>query len=154
MPYVFNTAARVRVTPAIDTAIYASGDLIGGKLTLSNACPLGQSGGLITDLVLVDQDNEKSAIDVVFWRKNPSNTTFTDQAPFDCHDTDMLELVGVVSIAAADYVSFADNAVATKESLALAFVPEDGRTLYACLVSRGTPTYTAATDLQLIVTVI
>lgn len=142
----------VTVTPVIDGNIYAAGDAMGGKLTLTGIVPKGASVGMIRSIVIVDQDNEKAPIDVVFFAADPSGTTFTNNGALDVADADALKVAGVVSILAADYVSFADNAVATKQC-ALAVAPADGRTLYAALVCRATPTYTAATDLQLTVVV-
>lgn len=135
--------------PTVDTAIYASGDLIGGKLSLV----INKNNGIINTVVLTDAANQKSALDIVFFRDNPSNTTFTDQAALDIHDTDLKVICGRITLAAADYVSYADNAEATI-NCNFGFQLASGTTLYACLVSRGTPTYAAATDVQLRVTVI
>lgn len=143
---IIRTAAA---SPTADTAIYASGDLIGGKLTLQ----IDKNNGVIQTIILTDAGNQKSAIDVVFWHTNPTNTTFTDQAALDIHDTDLKAIAGRKSIAAADYVSYNDNAEATV-NLSLPFQLTTGTALYAALVSRGTPTYVAATDLQLRITVI
>lgn len=136
-------------SPTCDTNIYASGDLIGGKLSLV----VNKNNGVINTLVLTDAANQKSALDVVFFVDNPSNTVFTDQAALDIHDTDLKLIAGRITLAATDYVSYADNAEATvKPNFGYQLV--SGTTLYACLVSRGTPTYAAATDLQLRVTVL
>ncbi len=144
---------QIVVAPVADTSAYAAADLIGGKLTLSPVVVAQAGGGVIQSLVLADQANQKAPIDVVFFGANPSGTTFTDQATLDIADADVLNIVGVVSVAASDYVSFNDNAVATVRP-SLAFKLDSGLALYAALVCRGTPTYAAATDLQLTVTLI
>lgn len=143
---VFRTAVA---SPTCDTAAYATGELIGGKLSLA----INKSNGIIQTVVLTDAANQKVAMDVVFFVQDPSSTTFTDQAALDIHDTDLKYIAGRISIAAADYVSYADNAEATVNTQ-FAFQLTSGTTLYACLVSRGAPTYAAATDLQLRVTIL
>lgn len=136
-------------SPICDTAAYASGDLIGGKLTLQ----VDKNNGVIQTLVLTDAANQKTATDVIFFVSDPSATTFTDQAALDIADADLKKIAGRVSVAATDYVSYADNAEATVNP-SFAFQLTSGTTLYACLVTRGAPTYAAATDLQLRITVL
>ncbi|HEC61436.1 hypothetical protein LCGC14_0705690 [marine sediment metagenome] len=150
---VLHSPIQIVVAPVADTSIYAAGDLIGGKLTLSPVVVAAASGGVIQTVVLVDQADQKSAIDIVFFGADPTGTTFTDQAALDVADADNLNIVGVVSIGASDYVSFNDNALATVRP-SLAFKLDKGVAMYAALVCRGTPTYAAATDLQLTVTLI
>lgn len=150
---LLSSPIQIVVAPVADTSIYAAGDLIGGKLTLSPAVLAAAGGGVIQSIVLVDQANQKAPIDIVFFGSDPSGTTFTDQAALDIADADVLNIVGVVSVAASDYVSFADNAVATLRP-SMAFKLDSGITLYAALVCRGTPTYAASGDLQLTITII
>ena len=138
------------ISPTVDTLAYATGDLIGGKLTLPNV----PRQGIIQSLVLVDQAKQSAAIDVVIWRRNPGSTTFTDQVALDVADADLLKLACVLSVAAADYDTFADNGVATLTAINVPYeIDETGQNgaynLYACLVSRGTPTFVAGTDVQL-----
>ena len=132
---------------------YSAGDLLGGKLTLNQAVRVPPQSGLIHSLTLTDKAKQDADIDVVFFLADPDNTTFTDNGALDVDDADLVKILGVVSIVAADYVDFADNSVATKTSLGLPFrlTTKDEHALYACLVARGTPTYSAAADLKLTV---
>jgi hypothetical protein len=140
---------EVSATPTVDTSAYASGDLIGAKITLANAVQVAAGSGELLSLVLSDLANQKSDIDVVLFDSDPSTTTFTDQAALDIDDADLVKVIGVISIAAADYVSFVDNAVATLRDLRLGFKLASGTSLYAALVCRGTPTYASSSDLKL-----
>ena len=143
----------ITVTPTVSTTpAYASGDAVGGKLTLPNAVRLAGGVGIIRSIVLTDKGKQNAAIDVVVFRADPTATTFTDNAALSVADADLLSIAGVVSVAAADYAAFVDNSVATKSGLGLA-VNSITTTLYACLVTRGTPTYTASSDLQLTVVI-
>lgn len=140
--------AIVSVDP--NTSIYADGDLVGEKLTL--AVP---ASGIIETITLIDQAKQNAALDLIFFIKNPSATTFTDNAALDVADADALNIIGAVRIAASDYVDLADNSVACLRGVGLGYVSDAGSVLYACFVSNGaTPTYAATTDLQLVVVTI
>jgi hypothetical protein len=128
---------------AVNGDIYAPGDLLGTKLTLSNALRVTGGSGLLQSITVQDLSNQKSALDVVIFDANPDTTTFTNNAALDVSDADVIRIIHTVSFLASDYISFADNAVATKSGLAMPVAVAAGRDLYACVVSRGTPTYTA-----------
>lgn len=153
---VIGKSKIVTATPAVDTNIYASGDLVGTKITLTSATRVATGRGRVVSVTLVDQAKQSAAIDVVFFNADPSGTTFTDNAALDVADADALKFAGHVSIVAGNYAAFADNSAATVavSGMGIAVQPTDGQTLYACLVSRGTPTYAAATDLKLSVGII
>lgn len=145
----FEATPTISISPA-----YASGDLIGGKISLLRATRGTMGSGIIHSVVLADKGKQSAAVDVVFFASNPSGTTFTDNGALTVADADLLNVVGVVSVTASDYASFADNSVATKLQVGLAFKLDEGETLYACLVSRGAPTYTSTSDLQLRVSIL
>lgn len=141
---------RIGVALVASTGIYAAGDNIGGKLTFADAARQPGGTGVIQSLTLIDQDNEKTEKDVFFFDTDPAATTATDNAAQDIADADLLRCIGWVNIPASAYKSAADNAIATVANIGLAFdLPTDATALYAIVVERGTPTYTAASDLQL-----
>lgn len=147
----------LEATLTIDTALYAAGDLMGaaagGTGVASNPIELvlpdtwnRAHGYLIQSVALVDLDKENAAIDVVFFNAEPDGTTFTDNAALDVADADMDKVAGVASI--NTYASFSDNSFGQATNLGIV-VAQPGDTLYACLVARSGPTYTAANDLRL-----
>jgi hypothetical protein len=85
------------------------------------------------------------ALDVVLFDSDPSATTFTDQAALDIADADLLKVIGVVSV--TTWYAFADNSVGQARNLAIPV--SSAGSLYACLVSRATPTFAAATDVTI-----
>ena len=147
-------------TPTITAGAYSSGNLLGGLLTLAGAARVNaDTGGLATGTIrtvtLTDKANQKSAVDVVFFVANPTNTTFTDHAAAAINVADLPNVAGHVSIVAGDYISLAasTNAVATKGGLGISYKIPSGSSLYACLICRGTPTYASTSDVSLRVTV-
>lgn len=135
----------VSATPTVDTNIYASGDLIGGKLTFSPAALTSlKASGYIVSAYVTDKAAQAVDLELVVFRANPSGTTFTDQAAFDPADSDLASVAAAISLPSAS-TSFAwnDNSVHFAGSLAL---PVKGPTLYGALVSRGTPTFASSSD--------
>jgi hypothetical protein len=91
-----------------------------------------------------DLTAQKAALDCLIFDSNPGGTTFTNNGAFDLADADIVRVVGVVQIAASNYIDAADNSVACVSSLAIPVVSGEAGTLYACFISNSaTPTYTA-----------
>jgi len=129
---------------------YASGDAVGTKITFDNA----PRSGVIHAISVTDLDKQSLALDIIFFRKNPAATTFTDNTALDVADADLLYIIGHVALVAGDYAALVDSSFATKYALGLPFRlegPREGLALYACAVTRGTPTYATASALQLTV---
>lgn len=142
----------VTATPTISTGIYADGDLLGTKMSLNSAAKKNGGAGLIQSVTIIDLDKEDANIDVIFFEGNPSGTTFTDNTALDIADADMSQILGFTTV--TDYADFSDNSVAFSRNLAIPFDLDSGKILYACLVVRGTPTYTATSDIILDVNII
>lgn len=153
MPIEYSRVSRTGA-PVLDLSAYADGDAIGGCLTFSNAVRFGGGSGMIQSLVVSDAANQQAVLDVVFFNEMPTETTFTDQDELDIGAADLQKIIGVVPIAEADYADLKNNAAAAKNNVDLSFALASGINLYACIVSRGTPTYAAADDLQLRINII
>lgn len=138
------------ITPTVDTNIYASGDLIGAKNTIAINVASGFKAKLL-EVEVVDQAKQSAALDLMFFKADPSNTTFTDNAALDVADADLLTHCGTINIPAANYAALADNSVATVRDVNLG-LEANGTSLYMAIISRGTPTFAAATDLQITLT--
>ena len=144
---------RIVQTPTITAGLYASGDALGGLLTFADAARLAGGTGIITKVVIVDDDQEIAPIDIVFF--DQTFTATADNAPFDPSDADMQNCIGFIDVAATDYADFVDNSVAAKGSgLRMPFAFDlVGTSLFAQLVVRATPTYTATDDITVKLTI-
>lgn len=128
----------------VDGAAYGSGDVLGDKCPIKIEAVRSQSDtGIIHSVIVQDLSNQSGAIDIVFFDSNPSSTTFTDNAALDINDADLPKVIGIVSVVAADYKSFADNAVATVKGIALPIKSLSSPNLWIAVVSRDTKTYVA-----------
>ncbi len=129
----------VSVAPTISAAaIYASGDAVGGLITIGKPPqPILQS------IALVDDDKENATIDLILFRR--SVTVAADNAAFTLSNTDDDAIIGYVTF--DTYKDFGSHSVAQVTNLAL-LIPS-GDSVYGQLVTRGTPTYTATDDIRL-----
>lgn len=140
-------------TPTLSAAgLYASGDYVGTTATpislLLAVRGQGYQSGTIRTITLVDKAANTTTTEV--WFFNATLTTPTDNAAWSISDADALKFVGAVSLATA--MASGANSVYTAANVNLAFTLPSGTTLFAALVTRGTPTYTTG-DLQLTVLV-
>lgn len=142
------TGTNIRITPTISTGAYTAGDNVGGKMSLTPVA-MEPRTGTIMSVTVADLAKQSAAIDILLFDSDPSATTFTDNAALDVADADLLKAIGVIRVAANDYVGLADNSVACVKDINLPFKLSGTDTLYATMVTSGTPTYAAATDLTL-----
>ena len=130
---------------------YSTGDLVGGKLTFDNLgriIPKFRNGGLIQSVVISDLAGVSITKDVVFFNRDPSNTTFTENAALAINDTDLLNVIGVAQV--ADWFAFSNNSVGQALNLAIPFVIRDSdASLFAAIVERGTANYVSTADLSI-----
>ena len=140
-------------TPTVSTSpAYTSGDSVGGKLSLANAARFSGGSGQIVSVTITDKAKQSAPIDILFFTADPTNTTFTDNGALTVNATDLLTLIGKVSV--SDYAAFATNSVGIATGFSIPFKLATGTTLYAALVVRGTPTFTSTSDIQVAVGII
>ena len=139
----------ISVSPTVDTDAYTAGDIVGGIQTITSAAAISGGSGVITGLTLIDMSMQNVEYDIIVFQQNPSNGTYTDDLAIDVHDTDADFIIGTFTVSPGHYVSFTDNSVATLNNINLPFTTVGTANLFAIAVTRGTPTYAAATDVQL-----
>jgi len=140
----------IKITPTVSTSpAYTAGDAVGGKETLTAALRTSNGTVILESLVLLDRANQKQPMEVIIFDADPSAATITDNTAF-VYSTDDLKVVARISIAATDYVTLNSKAIANLRGLGVAIKGNDSSTsLYAALVTTGTPTFAATTDIQL-----
>jgi hypothetical protein len=141
--------ARLSATPTIDTSAYAHADAVGGLLTFTNAARFSGGGLVIKKVFLINKDQEPAPFELVLFDRTFTNTA--DQATFDPTDADLANIVAIIPISEQYY--FSDNAVGVSPDLDLP-VLLNGTSLFGQLVTRGTPTFTASSDLTVIISAI
>ncbi len=142
---------EIVLIPTITAGAYTSGDALGGLLTFANAARISGGRGVVTKVVIVDDDNELQPIDLVLF-----NQTFTatgDNDAFAPSEADLENCIGHISIAATDYASFSANAEATKRNVGFDYKLA-ATSLFGQMVIRDTGGYAATDDLTVKITVI
>lgn len=138
---------QITPTLAVATLVYSSGNVVGGKLTLTNAMRVSGGTGILQSLLIIDNANQKAAFDILLFNADPSAGTYTDRVAFTFNVTDRAKLVRRVSVAATDYVTVGGVAIADISPGGKVLKAVATQNLFAIIVTTGTPTYAATTDL-------
>lgn len=136
---------------ALDTSAYASGDVLGGLLEVTNAVISAAGTGTIQSITVIDADDQGQPFDIVFF--NQSVTMASANSAWAVSDADMANALGLVRVESADYVDLGGNRIATKDGLSIGIQPASGTSIYAGTISRGAGTYTAS-GLRLVLSIL
>lgn len=132
----------IDVTLTLDTAIYASGDVLSDTAELTGAMRVIGGKGILRSITVIDEDDQGIAFDIFFFKVTQSlgaknaAPNISDAAARDC--------LGAISVAAGDYIDLGGVRVATKSGLALVLESDPASlNIFIGTITRGTPTYTA-----------
>lgn len=150
MPYVFDKVIDAQVVAGIDTNIYTKDDVVGGLLTFNVTSP--SNVGVINKLVIADDDNEKAAGSLFLFNAAP--TSIANNATGNLAIADLKKIVSVIAVVADDYKTVNGNAYAVIDDINDVYKADGKGNLYGYFICSGTPTYTAATDLTLTLSVL
>lgn len=139
----------------VDTAAYVAGDSLMDLEDFASALSSDGGTGILQEFTLLDSGDQGSAIDLLFFSK--TLTVTAKNAAWAVSDADMDACIGIVSIAAADWVDLGSNRIVTKSNISLGLFNNDtapGKSIYVAAVCQGTPTFAAASDLRLKLTIL
>ena len=162
LAYHYQIRSDYVVTPTVTaSSAYAAGNAVGGLITIANSAgvkgPIGQAdlSAVLKSFVMIDKANQKKAYTLFLFNDLP--TTPVDKTAYAPTAADLLKLIGVLNIAAADWVTI--NSLAylsgpTYQNLGIVCKPAaiaNGGTMYGALITgtSGTPTFASTSDLQL-----
>lgn len=140
--HVRKYAQEFVVDPVVDTAVYASGELLCAKITLN---PIWNEIYL-EKITVIDLALQNSALDFVFFSTNPSATTFTVNGALTVADADCDRITAIAQVLSAHYIGFADNSVACVNDKI--FLKGHNSNIYIAVVARGTPDYVTTGDIR------
>lgn len=136
----------------VQAAAYSANDLAADKIELANAVERAGGGGEIVATLLHDKAAQAVSYDLVFFNADPSATTFTKNSALTVADADLAKICGVHQL--TSNIAFAASNITRGEAFRpLPFVLAGGTSLYAALITRGTPTFAATSDVTLQVAV-
>jgi len=133
----------VEVTLSLDTNAYHANDVLAATQEVAAAVRVNAGKALLTSIILNDKDDQKVALDLVLLRTNVA--LGTENAAPSIADNDADEVLGIVSVAAADWIDLGGTAVATIRNIGLLVEAGAASTsIYLAAITRGTPTHTAS----------
>lgn len=137
--------ASVAVTPTINTAAYASGDVLGALMTFEGLTGTGGENTLqLFELNVLDIDAQQADIDLFVFNANPTASTFTNNAAFSINNADLPKLSTVISVR----THYEKVSIATE--VARLVTADSAGLLYAVAVIRSAKTYTTTTSVTFV----
>lgn len=133
---------KVEVDLSLDTAAYASGDVLADTqvVTLGTHLPDVGRKGTIESITVLDKDDQAGLFDLVILDSNVS--LGTENAAPSITDANAASVVAIVPV--SGYTDLGANAIARPSFDPIPFVLAAGVQLYVGAISRDTKTYTAA----------
>lgn len=129
----------ITIDCTVDTNALAEGDVAFATQEVAGFSTAADVSSILQSIVLYDPDIQSKAIDLVFF--NAATPLGTENSAPDIDDTESLTVIGIVSIAEADYVSLIQNSVAIKTNIGLVMKAGTGGSVWVAGISRGAPTY-------------
>jgi hypothetical protein len=138
---------RISQTPTVTAGAYSANDAVGGLLTFANAARVAGYGGVIKDVLILDDAGQDAALEL--WLFNATFTAMTDNAAWAPSEADLRKLVGIIATSSGAYFAAGTPSAARVEC----YQRYDctGTSLFGQLVTRGTPTYVATDDVTVII---
>ena len=145
---VASSGISISQTPTVSAAaIYAANDAVGGLLTFANAALVTGGGGVIKDVLILDDAGQDAVLEL--WLFNATFTAMADNAAWAPSEADLRKLVGVVSTVDGSWFAAGTPSIARVEGSQR--YDCTGTSLFGQLVTRGTPTYAATDDVTCII---
>ena len=132
---------RYKVTPTVTaSSAYTANDVVGGLLTFS-----GLRNGTLQAITICD--NGGDAVDYLLVLFESAPTSIDDHATFDIADADLDKIIYQDSLtSASERQAFTDNSYHYLYGLSVP-IWSAGGTVYGFLITTGTPTYAATSDI-------
>ena len=133
----------LRMNPAIQTSLYASGKCIGGLITLNGAMRKNGGTGLISNLVArIASSTVCPALEITLFSEDPTASTVVDNQAFALNSADIGKCVAVFNISKSDYILTGSSYRAkSMDSYQGVESKSDSQALYAAIVAKEDVTF-------------
>ena len=147
LPVAARTANPL-VTPVVTAAAaYASGNVVGGKMTFAG-CVDGAGSGLLQSIRLAFRSVQTVGFKLWLFAADPAASTFTDKAAPSIASADVDKLIGVYALGGGGDSGLGVHTLYTLDGIGKAFSVASGAALYGVLTTTGAPTFAATGDLS------
>lgn len=134
------------------TGSYSSGQQVGAAVQLKNAVEASGGTATLVSVAVLDPSKSDQPLDIYFFSAQP--TPAADKAAAAFSAADLLNCLGTVTL--STYKDLSANSVATLTNIGLKLQAlktgvsnSAPTTVWACVVARGTNTYTVAATLNI-----
>jgi hypothetical protein len=134
-------ADLIVVTPTIGAAAFAADDVVGGKLTITNAVRINAGKGKITGLKVVDAAKQNAGLLVFIFGADLAGI-YADNSAEAVTAADWLKWIGTIEILGSDWREMA-NASLVDLGFDMAVESASGRNLFALIITPSGATFTA-----------
>jgi len=134
------------------SSAYSAGNAVGGLITIAGAARVsGASGaagtsGLLQSVVVNAKSAQTTQMDLIVFSANPTGSTCTDKTAIAVAAADFDKVLGVAHV--TDWTNLGTPSVGQAQNLSIPYALASSTTLYGCLVTRGTPTFAATSDIS------
>jgi hypothetical protein len=141
---VHQPADKIDFVPLLDTAAYASGDVLSATAVISNVMRVNDGRANLFSLTGIDKSKNKPAMTILFYQTNV--TSAAANAANALSDADQLNLLGFHRILAADWIDYANNSICgfkgpTSPGILLEAATASKDVYAVCILDAGTPTF-------------
>lgn len=140
----------IEITPVLDTVAYAVGDVLFAPVEIPLAVRLLGGRAVLQSLSIVDEDDQKPAMDLIFMSVQRSLGTINN--PPAITDADARDCLPYVLVAADRYIDLGGVSIATALQSEMGRLYEAGAgssSIWVGAIARSTPTFTAANKLRI-----
>ena len=146
---VTTRSAAVTLTPTVTASAYSIKNVVGGLLAFPNAFGTAQSG-VLQSVTLTFKSAQTVGFELFVFNANPSSSTFTDKSAPSLNAADVAKLVGSPISLTLSNSDLGTGTVYGADSVGRAIVSAS-TTLYAVLLTTGTPTPGSTSDVAITV---
>jgi hypothetical protein len=153
LPQTFVVTKTAQVTvPLTVTAssAYVANNSVGGLIRFRNITG-GQQSGVVQNVTVLCQSVQTTGYKLYLFNDIPGSTTVADKATPSLNAADLPKLLDVITLGSAD--SILGKTINVTNGIGRGFNATT-QALYGILVANSTPTYTAATDVVVTLTVL
>lgn len=141
-----SAGTTITQSPTVTAGAYTAGDAVGGLLTFANAARAAGMGGVIKDLLILDDAGQDAELEL--WLFGDTFTAMANNAPWAPSEADLRKLVGIITTSdGAWFAAGTPSAARVEVSQRYDCV---ATSLYGQIVTRGTPTFAATDDVTVI----
>jgi hypothetical protein len=139
----------IDVTLTTDAEAHANNDVIAQSIEIPNAVAVNGGGAIIQSIMLLDEDDEAPAVDLIFQTDNTALASDEGEA-INISDANARDILGFVNV--SNYTDLIGCQVAVKANIGLVVKAASNTTsIYVHAVNRSGGNYTpaATTDLKM-----